>query len=76
MLLVGRREGEREAGLLMSAESDITQTGRHFIRRSICMFETYMATFRYEHKFHWLYFVILFSRPLLGFANIFNAQKI
>jgi hypothetical protein len=41
MLLVGNREGEREAQLLVSAESDTTQTGRHFGRRNICMFETY-----------------------------------
>ena len=41
MLLVGSREGEREAGLIVSAESDSAQTGRHFIRRSTCMFETY-----------------------------------
>lgn len=72
LLLVGSREGESEAGLLMSAESDTTHTGRHFIRRSKCMFET----FGYEHKFHWLYFVIFFSRTLLGFAHIFNARKI
>jgi len=78
MLLVGNREGEREAQLLVSAESDTTQTGRHFGRRSIYMYvwDLYMVTFGYEHKFHRLYFAIFFSRLLLGFAHIFNAWRI
>jgi hypothetical protein len=67
MLLVGNREGEREAQLLVSAESDTTQTGRHFGRRSIRMFETY--TWRLlDMNTSSTGFILLYSFPDLFWA--------
>jgi len=64
MLLVGSREGEREARLLVNAESDTAQTGRHFVRSSICMCmcETYTWQLL-DMNISFIGFILLYSFP-------------
>jgi len=77
--LVGSREGEREARLLVNAESDTAQTGRHFVRSSICMRMCETYTWRLlDMNISFIGFILLYSFLDLFwvFARIFNARKI
>jgi len=69
MLPVGSREGEGDAGLLVSAESDTTQAGGHFVRSSICIFETWRLL---DMNIIFIGFILLYSfRDLFWVLHIY-----